>query len=41
MITGFIGPIAIDYRVISERAITIHKPQNACIKKGFSPQWKY
>jgi hypothetical protein len=41
MITGFIGSIALDYRVISERAIIVHQPQIACIKKGFSPQWKY
>lgn len=41
MITGFIGPIALDYRVISERAIIVHKPQIACIQKGFTPQWKY
>jgi hypothetical protein len=41
MITGFLGPIAIDYRVISERAIMIHKPQVACKEKGFNPQWKY
>jgi hypothetical protein len=41
MITGFLGPIAIDYRVLSERDIAIHKPQIACKENGFTPQWKY
>jgi hypothetical protein len=41
MITGFLGPIAIDYRVLSDRAVVIHKPQLACKEKGFTPEWKY
>ncbi|MED4128756.1 hypothetical protein [Shouchella miscanthi] len=26
-----------DFRAVSERAIAVHKPQEACIKRGFEP----
>lgn len=40
-IKGFFGPIPIPIKKISERAIIIHKPQAACIARGFLPEWKY
>lgn len=29
----------IDYRVVSERAIVVHKPREACMERGFSPEF--
>lgn len=26
-----------DFRTVSERAIAVHKPQDACLKRGFEP----
>lgn len=28
-----------DYRVVSERALKVHKPDEACIARGFTPQF--
>ena len=40
-ITGFFGPIPIPVKKISERAIIVHKPQLACIERGFTPEWRF
>ena len=41
--TGMIGIEAfgasVDYRVVSERAIVVHQPREACVRHGFSPQF--
>ncbi|MBS3681069.1 hypothetical protein KGF86_12720 [Ornithinibacillus massiliensis] len=29
----------VDYRVVSERAIKVHQPREACIKRGFEPEF--
>ncbi|MCK0471192.1 hypothetical protein [Halalkalibacter sp. APA_J-10(15)] len=41
--TGMIGfelyGQQIDYRVVSERAIVVHQPREACMERGFSPEF--
>lgn len=41
--TGMIGfsifGLSLDYRVVSERAIVVHRPRDACIEAGFTPQF--
>lgn len=36
---GHVGPFTFDYRKLSERAIVVHQPQEACEAAGFSPEW--
>jgi hypothetical protein len=33
-----IGP-RVDYREVSERALRVHRPREACERHGFSPQF--
>lgn len=40
MIRAHIGPFTFDYRTLSERAIVVHRPQDACRQVGFEPQWE-
>jgi hypothetical protein len=40
-INGYIGPLKINIKMISERAIKVHKIQDQCLKNGFKPEWKY
>lgn len=41
--TGMIGLSAfgadLDYRVVSERALAVHQPREACVAEGFSPEF--
>lgn len=41
--TGMLGfeafGASIDYRVVSERAIVVHQPREACLRNGFAPQF--
>lgn len=34
-----VGPFTFDYRKLSERAIVVHRPQDACREIGFEPEW--
>jgi hypothetical protein len=35
---GVLG-VAVDYRVVSERAIVVHRPREACAEAGFVPEF--
>lgn len=35
MITWNVGPVSRDFRTFSERAIVVHRPQDACEARGF------
>lgn len=35
---GFYG-VSFDYRVVSERAIAVHRPRVACADEGFDPEF--
>lgn len=39
MMHGRILGVAIPFRPFSERAIVVHKPREACIDRGFSPEF--
>ncbi|MBM7632186.1 hypothetical protein [Geomicrobium sediminis] len=39
MVTFEFFKLRFDVLTVSERAIAVHKPQDACIKRGFDPQF--
>lgn len=39
MITFEVAMFSFDYRVVSPRAIAVHRPREACQDAGFSPQF--
>lgn len=34
-----LGAVTVDYRELSDRAIAVHGPREACIERGFDPQF--
>jgi hypothetical protein len=34
-----LGTVTVDYRELSDRALAIHEPREACIERGFEPQF--
>ena len=39
MLSGVILGMEIEYRKVSPRAIKVHKPREACVERGFSPEF--
>ena len=39
MITAVVLGVSIDFRVVSPRAIAVHRPREACVDAGFSPEF--
>jgi hypothetical protein len=35
----FLNLVTVDYREVSDRAIAVHQPQDACRERGFDPQF--
>lgn len=34
-----LGLVSADYRQLSDRALAVHKPQSACVERGFDPEF--
>lgn len=39
MLSFSVVGVSVDYRVVSERAIVVHRPREACLAAGFEPQF--